>query len=58
MNPHKFQAQTKEDRDWATGIYNPNLCKICERSIKHPIHRDRYIHNHELYKTEHPNKQQ
>ncbi len=56
MNPHKAEPQTSEDRNWATGIWNPKICKKCEKSINHPIHQQKYRDKPELYKQEHPNK--
>jgi hypothetical protein len=56
MNPHKAEPQTSDDRNWATGIWNPKICKKCEKSINHPIHQQKYRDKPELYKQEHPNK--
>ena len=55
--PHKFILQTSQDRDWATGVWNPNLCQVCERSEKHPIHSDKYLNAPDKYKQDHPHKQ-
>jgi hypothetical protein len=51
MNPHKAVPQTSKDRDWATGIWNPQKCSICDKSINHPIHQKQYIKNPSLYKN-------
>ena len=54
--PHKPEPQTKEDRNWSTGIWNPRLCRRCGRRVDHPIHQQKYRNNHFLYALEHPNK--
>lgn len=54
--PHKPEPQTKEDRSWGSGIYNPNICRICDKRLGHPIHQQKYRDNPTLYKLEHPNK--
>lgn len=54
--PHKAKPQTSDDRKWGSGIWNPKMCSICEKSINHPIHQQKYINNPTLYKIEHPNK--
>lgn len=54
--PHKPEPETKEDRKWHNGEWNPNLCKICEKRVNHPIHAEKYRNRPDLYKQEHPNK--
>ena len=56
-NPHKAKPQTSEDRDWATGIWNPKICSICELRTTHPVHQEKYLKHPELYKLEHLHKQ-
>lgn len=56
MKPHKAEPQTIKDRKWATGVWNPKICSICEKGLGHPIHQKKYRKNPTLYKLEHPKK--
>lgn len=56
QTPHKPEAQTEADRDWATGSWCPNRCKICEQNLNHPVHWIKYRDNPTKYKLDREQK--